>query len=81
MGEVDRKSLRLMRDSLLTLDTEQPEDRSQGRLDLSHVTLLEDRATEPAEARQVWLKKGYFTPRWGQYARPPAVNLPTVDSG
>ena len=46
IGEVDRKSLRLIRKSLLTLDTEQPADRSQGRLDLSHITLLEDRATK-----------------------------------
>jgi hypothetical protein len=46
VGEVDRKSLRLIRGSLLTLDTEQPEDRSQGRLDLSHITLLEDRVSK-----------------------------------
>ena len=46
IAEVDRKSLRLIRKSLLTLDTEQPEDRSQGRLDLSHLTLLEDLQTK-----------------------------------
>ena len=45
MGEVNRKSLHLIRRGMITLDTEQAEDRSQGRLDLSHLTLLEDRAT------------------------------------
>jgi hypothetical protein len=44
MGEVDPHSLRLLRPSLLTVDTQQPEDKTRGRLDLSHVTLLEDRA-------------------------------------
>ncbi len=45
VGEVDPKSLRLIRDSVITLDTLQPEDKTQGRLDLSHITLLEDRET------------------------------------
>lgn len=46
VGEVDRKSLRLIRGTLLTLDTERAEDKSQGRLDLVHITLLEDRVTK-----------------------------------
>lgn len=46
IGEVDAKSLRLIRGSLFTLDTKHAEDESQGRLDLSHLTLLEDRTTQ-----------------------------------
>jgi hypothetical protein len=42
-GEVDPRSLKLVRSSLLTVDTLRPEDKTRGRLDLSHVTLLEDR--------------------------------------
>lgn len=45
MGEVDAKRLRLSRESVFTVDTYQPDDATQGRLDLSHVTLLEDRKT------------------------------------
>ncbi|MBM4080206.1 MAG: exo-alpha-sialidase [Planctomycetes bacterium] len=45
MGEFDPKSLTLLRDSVLTVDTEQPEDKSQGRLDLCHFAVLEDRET------------------------------------
>jgi len=46
VGEVDARSLRLIRGSLFTLDTKHAEDESQGRLDLSHFTLLEDRTTK-----------------------------------
>jgi hypothetical protein len=42
-GEVNPRSLKPMRSSLLTVDTQNPEDRTRGRLDLSHLTLLEDR--------------------------------------
>jgi hypothetical protein len=45
VGEVDAKSLRLARHSQLVLDTEQPSDKTQGRLDISHFTLFEDRQT------------------------------------
>ncbi len=45
IGEVDAKSLRLIRSSVLVVDTKRPEDRTRGRLDLSHFTLLEDRTT------------------------------------
>jgi hypothetical protein len=50
MGEVDPKGLKLMRQSVLTVDTEQPEDRTRGRLDLSHFTIVEDR-----ESREIVL--------------------------
>jgi hypothetical protein len=45
IAEVDPQSLRLIRSSLLTVDTEGPEDKSQGRLNISHLTLIEDRET------------------------------------
>jgi hypothetical protein len=43
VGEVDPSSLKLVRSSVLTVDTQRPEDQNRGRLDLSHLTLLEDR--------------------------------------
>lgn len=45
IGEVARQSLKLIRDSVVIVDTEQPEDKPQGRLDLSHSTAIEDRQT------------------------------------
>ncbi len=46
LGEVDPKTLKLVHSSLLTLDTQQPEDQPRGRLDLSHLSLLENRETK-----------------------------------
>ena len=45
IGEVDPKSLTLMRRSVLEVDTRRPEDEDRGRLDLSHFCLLEDQET------------------------------------
>jgi hypothetical protein len=45
IGEVNPKTLALVRSSLLTVDTQRPEDKTRGRLDLSHLTFLEDRET------------------------------------
>lgn len=46
IGEVDRTTLRLSRSSVVTLDQEGPGDKPQGRLDLSHVHLMEDRRSK-----------------------------------
>jgi hypothetical protein len=46
IGEVDPTTLRLIRSSVVTFDREEPGDKSQGRLDLSHVHLLEDRQSK-----------------------------------
>jgi hypothetical protein len=46
VGEVDPRSLKLIHSNLLTVDTQRPEDKNRGRLDLSHLTLLEDRETK-----------------------------------
>ena len=46
VGEVDRSSLKVLQSSVLTVDTVRPEDKNHGRLDLSHLTLLEDRETK-----------------------------------
>lgn len=43
IGEVDPKNLRLIHRTLLIVDTEQPGDKAQGRLDISHLTMFEDR--------------------------------------
>jgi hypothetical protein len=45
LGEVDPKSLKLVRSSVLMFDTQQPEDQTRGRLDLSHIAMLEDRVS------------------------------------
>jgi hypothetical protein len=46
VGEVDQRGLKLLHSSVLTVDTVQPEDKTRGRIDLSHLTLLEDRETK-----------------------------------
>jgi hypothetical protein len=46
VGEVDPRSLKLVHSSVLTVDTQRPEDKNRGRLDLSHLTLLEERETK-----------------------------------
>jgi hypothetical protein len=43
MGEVHPVSLRLIRSTVITIDTFRPKDTKRGRLDLSHLTMLEDR--------------------------------------
>ena len=46
MAEVDPVSTRLIRSTLVTLDTETEKDKSRGRLDISHFSMLEDRETQ-----------------------------------
>ncbi|EAQ78366.1 sialidase family protein [Blastopirellula marina] len=45
IGEVDPQSLQLIRESVVLVDQKSKEDERQGRLDLSHVHLMEDRET------------------------------------
>jgi hypothetical protein len=45
IGEIDPKTLRLIRKTIVTVDTHRPEDDAQGRLDISHLTMFEDRRT------------------------------------
>ena len=45
MAEVDPVRTRLMRNTLLQLDTETAADKARGRLDISHFSMLEDRET------------------------------------
>ena len=45
IGEIDRNTLRLLRDTVLTIDTHRPDDSARGRLDISHLTMYEDRQT------------------------------------
>ncbi|HEY0769655.1 MAG TPA: hypothetical protein VGD31_04920, partial [Sphingobacteriaceae bacterium] len=46
MAELDPGNLKLISNSLLVLDTQKEEDKSRGRLDISHITLMEDRLTK-----------------------------------
>ena len=46
VGEVNPRSLKLVRDSVVLVDDEHAEDKSQGRLDLCHFTMFEDRETK-----------------------------------
>ncbi|HLO80863.1 MAG TPA: hypothetical protein VK166_07895, partial [Chitinophagaceae bacterium] len=46
MAELNTKSLTLIKSSLLVIDTQNEEDKSRGRLDISHFTLIEDRETK-----------------------------------
>lgn len=44
--ELNTKDLNLIKSSLLVVDTQNEEDKSRGRLDISHFTLIEDRETK-----------------------------------
>lgn len=45
IGEVDPQTFRLIRKTIVTIDTHRPEDDAQGRLDISHLSMFEDRET------------------------------------
>ncbi|MCO5241643.1 MAG: glycoside hydrolase [Chitinophagaceae bacterium] len=45
IAELDTNNLKLIKSSLLVVDTRQMEDQSRGRLDISHISLIEDRKT------------------------------------
>jgi hypothetical protein len=62
--EVDGKSLSLVRSTQVTLDTEQPADQSQGRLDISHVTLFEDRQTHEIVLAYPRAHRAYQSYEW-----------------
>lgn len=64
MAEVDPQSARLYRSSLLELDKEQEADRSQGRLDISHFSMLEDRETKDIILTYPRNHGGYKTREW-----------------
>lgn len=44
--ELDTKSFKLKDKTLLILDTQQEDDKSKGRLDISHFSVMEDRNTK-----------------------------------
>jgi hypothetical protein len=46
IAEVNTGNLKLIRSSLLPVDTQREEDLTKGRLDISHLTLIEDRETK-----------------------------------
>jgi hypothetical protein len=46
MAELNTANLKLIRNSLLQIDTQQEEDKTRGRLDISHFRMVEDRETK-----------------------------------
>jgi hypothetical protein len=46
MGEVNTKNLKLIKSSVLAIDKQQEEDKSRGRLDISHFRMIENRETK-----------------------------------
>lgn len=74
MAEVDTRSARVYRSSLLELDTEEEADRSRGRLDISHFSMLEDRETGEIVLTYPRSHGGYKTREWvtTRIAIPPA---------
>ena len=45
MGEVDPISLKLIKSTVITVDTVKQEDLNRGRIDFSHFSLIEDRVS------------------------------------
>lgn len=43
MGEINESTGKLIRSSVITLDSIKPSDRDKGEVDISHVTMIEDR--------------------------------------
>jgi hypothetical protein len=46
MGEINGSNGKLIKSSVVTLDTIKESDKSKGKVDISHVTVIEDRATK-----------------------------------
>ncbi len=46
IAEINTDNLKLIRSGLITVDTQREEDLTKGRLDISHITLIEDRETK-----------------------------------
>jgi hypothetical protein len=64
IGEVDRGSLKVLHSSVLTVDTVRPEDKDRGRLDLSHLTFLEDRENKQIILNYPRSYNGYKSNEW-----------------
>jgi hypothetical protein len=64
IGEVDRGSLKVLHSSVLTVDTLRPEDKTRGRLDLSHLTFLEDRENKQIILNYPRSYNGYKSNEW-----------------
>ena len=64
IAEVNTNNLKLIRSSLLTVDTQREEDLSKGRLDISHLTLIEDRETKEIVLTYPRNTNTYKTTEW-----------------
>lgn len=63
-AEVNTDNLKLIRSSLLTVDTQREEDLTKGRLDISHLTLIEDRETKEIILTYPRNTNAYKTTEW-----------------
>lgn len=64
IAEVNTDNLKLIRSSLLTVDTQWEEDLTKGRLDISHLTLIEDRETKEIILTYPRNTNAYQTTEW-----------------
>jgi len=64
IAEVDARSLKPIHSSVLTVDAQRPEDKTRGRLDLSHLTLLEDRENQQIILTYPRSYNGYKSNEW-----------------
>lgn len=64
IAEVNTDNLKLIRSSLLVVDTQHVEDLSQGRLDISHMAMIEDRKTKEIILTYPRNTNAYKTREW-----------------
>ncbi len=64
IAEVNTDNLKLIRSSLLTVDTQREEDLTKGRLDISHLTLIEDLETKEIVLTYPRNTNTYKTTEW-----------------
>jgi hypothetical protein len=64
MAEVNTESLKLIKSTQLVLDTQREEDKSRGRLDISHFSMIEDRETKEIILTYPRSYNGYKEQEW-----------------
>jgi hypothetical protein len=64
IAEVNPNNLKLIRSSLLAVDAQREEDLPKGRLDISHLTLIEDRETKEIVLTYPRNTNTYKTTEW-----------------
>jgi hypothetical protein len=64
IAEINTDNLKLIRSSLISADTQREEDLTRGRLDISHVTLMEDRESKEIILTYPRNTNAYQTTEW-----------------